>query len=169
MPIVAVHLSPHNFVEPERFWPERWEQQQQQQPSGETVAASSCPASMAAAEQAQHAQQAQQAQQDTDFSASAGSGGGGCPFGFGSGKPTPAGNSAALRQSFIPYALGPKDCIGQGLANAVGKAMLAALCSRFAFKLGRSMRSAEEVHAAEVIRLTLQPGAGVWLLPTPRA
>ena len=68
----------------------------------------------------------------------------------------------------MPFAIGSNDCIGQGLANVVGKAMLAMLCSRFTFAVAPRMGSPEDVHAAEVIRLTLQPGDGVWLLLTPR-
>lgn len=63
---------------------------------------------------------------------------------------------------------GCRDCIGKNMANVMGKAMLAVLCSRFAWDLGPSMRSAQAVHDAEVIRLTLQPGEGVWLHPRPR-
>lgn len=46
--------------------------------------------------------------------------------------------------------------------------MLAMLCSRFAFRVAPRMGTPADVRAAEVNRLTLQSGAGVWLLLEPR-
>jgi cytochrome P450 len=160
--IISLHLSPFNYVDPYRFWPERW--QQGASAEGQVAAAGAAAAAAAAA-----AAGAAGAAQPADAAAAeARGGGGGCPFGFGSGRATPAGNSAAPRQSFMPFAIGNNDCIGQGLANVVGKAMLAMLCSRFQFEVAPRMGSPEDVYAAEVIRLTLQPGEGVWLLLSPR-
>lgn len=59
-------------------------------------------------------------------------------------------------------------CDLQGLANAVGRAMLGMLCSRFEFGVAPRMGTEQDVRDAEVIRLTLQPGDGVWLTVRPR-
>lgn len=50
----------------------------------------------------------------------------------------------------------------------VGKAMIASLVSRFALQVAPRMGSYEQVRAAEVNRLTMQSGAGVWLVLEPR-
>ncbi|GAB4817703.1 hypothetical protein N2152v2_004749 [Parachlorella kessleri] len=161
--IIALHLSPFNYTEPHRFWPERW-QQQPPQPAQQGSSANGKHFANGAFLRASPTAAAFGAREQP-----VAGNGGVCPFGSSSsGHPTPAGNSAAPGRSFMPYAIGSNDCIGQGLANVVGKAMLAMLCSRFAFTIAPRMGSPEDVRAAEVIRLTLQPGDGVWLLLTPR-
>ncbi len=57
----------------------------------------------------------------------------------------------------------------QALANTVGKTMLASLVSRFSMRVAPRMGSYEEVRVAEVNRLTMQSGVGVWLLLEPRS
>ena len=46
--------------------------------------------------------------------------------------------------------------------------MLAMLCARFEFGVAQRMGTAEDVHAAEVNRLTMQSGVGIWLTLSPR-
>lgn len=143
--IIAVHLSPFNFVDPYRFWPERWEQ----------------PAEGSSSAKVAEGGEAKPANEAPDTVA------GRCPMGP-LGHATPAGNSAAPGRSFMAFSYGSRDCLGQALGNMEGKAMLAMLCSRFEFRVAPRMGTPEEVRAAEVNRLTLQPGNGMWLQLTPR-
>lgn len=46
--------------------------------------------------------------------------------------------------------------------------MIAAMVSRFSFSVAPRMGSPQDVRAAEINRLTLQSGKGVWLLLEPR-
>lgn len=168
--IISVHLSPFNYVDPQRFWPERWQQQrkqgqrpeQQQQQAGVTQVAGAAPGAGGSGLRGG----------DVEGSGNPSEGLAGvsvCPFsGRVRGGATPAGNEDSINRSFIPFSVGANDCIGQGLANAVGRAMLGMLCSRFEFGVAPRMGTEQDVRDAEVIRLTLQPGDGVWLTVRPR-
>lgn len=94
MSVVSLHTSEHNFEQPLRFWPERWEQLKQQAQQQEA-------AGLVADTAAVHS-----------GGNGIGGGGSGCPF-AGLGRPTPAGNSAALQRSFMAFSYGPRDCLGQ--------------------------------------------------------
>jgi cytochrome P450 len=69
---------------------------------------------------------------------------------------------------FIPFSVGPRQCVGQSLARLMHDGGLAALYSRFHFRLADSMGGPAGVEATEINRLTLQPGAGMWMHAEPR-
>jgi cytochrome P450 len=134
MPPCAIHATQFNYVDPDRFWPERWDNSDSAPGPGLAHAGEK------------------------------GAAAAGARAGASAGEPTPTGNSLAPARSFMPFSYGPHDCIGQALANAEGRAMLAMLCSRFEFAVAPCMGTPEDVRAAEVNRLTTQAGNGVWLL-----
>lgn len=100
MSVVSLHTSQNNFEQPLRFWPERWEQLRQQAQQQEA-------AGLVADTAAVHSGGNSSSSGSSDRST-----GGGCPF-AGLGRPTPAGNSAALQRSFMAFSYGPRDCLGQ--------------------------------------------------------
>jgi fatty acid synthase len=69
---------------------------------------------------------------------------------------------------FIPFSVGPRQCVGQSLARLMHDGGLASLYQRFTFRLADSMGGAAGVEANEINRLTLQPGAGMWMHAEPR-
>ena len=69
---------------------------------------------------------------------------------------------------FIPFSVGPRQCVGQSLARLMHDGGLASLYQRFSFRLADSMGGAAGVEANEINRLTLQPGAGMWMHAEPR-
>jgi len=69
---------------------------------------------------------------------------------------------------FIPFSVGPRQCVGQSLARLMHDGGLASLYQRFSFRLADSMGGAAGVEANEINRLTLQPGAGMWMHAVPR-
>lgn len=88
------------------------------------------------------------------------------------GEPT-AGSSDAPRR-FMPFSLGARDCVGQGLARTALVAELIVLFGRFRFavdkeKMKGSLVAEEDgglgktVFAREAITLTLQIMGGIWL------
>lgn len=62
---------------------------------------------------------------------------------------------------FIPFAAGPRNCIGQGFALMEAKIILAMLLSKFSFSISDSYRH------APVSVLTIQPKYGVQVYLTP--
>lgn len=113
--IISVHLSPFNYVDPQRFWPERWQQQrkqgqrpeQQQQQAGVTQVAGAAPGAGGSGLRGG----------DVEGSGNPSEGLAGvsvCPFsGRVRGGATPAGNEDSINRSFIPFSVGANDCIGQ--------------------------------------------------------
>jgi cytokinin trans-hydroxylase len=62
---------------------------------------------------------------------------------------------------FIPFASGPRNCVGQGFAIMEAKIILAMLISRFSFTLSENYRH------APVVVLTIKPKYGVQIRLTP--
>lgn len=62
---------------------------------------------------------------------------------------------------FIPFATGPRNCIGQGFALMEAKIILAMFLSKFSFTISDSYRH------APVSVLTIQPKYGVQVYLTP--
>ncbi|KAI8534404.1 hypothetical protein RHMOL_Rhmol10G0086900 [Rhododendron molle] len=62
---------------------------------------------------------------------------------------------------FIPFAAGPRNCVGQGFAIMEAKIILAMLISRFSFVISENYRH------APVIVLTIKPKYGVQIRLTP--
>lgn len=62
---------------------------------------------------------------------------------------------------FIPFAVGPRNCVGQSFALMEAKIILAMLISRFRFTISDSYRH------APVIVLTIKPKYGVQIRLTP--
>ena len=58
---------------------------------------------------------------------------------------------------FIPFSVGPRQCIGQSLARLMHDGGIAALYQRFSFVLAERAGGAEQVESEVVLRLTLQP------------
>ena len=69
---------------------------------------------------------------------------------------------------FIPFSVGPRQCVGQSLARLMHDGGLASLYQRFTFTLADRMGGPAGVEAGEINRLTLQPGDGMWMHPVPR-
>jgi len=69
---------------------------------------------------------------------------------------------------FIPFSVGPRQCVGQSLARLMHDGGIAALYSRFTFTLAPRAGGPEGVAAGEINRLTLQPVAGLWMRAVPR-
>lgn len=69
---------------------------------------------------------------------------------------------------FIPFSVGPRQCIGQSLARLMHDGGIAALYQRFSFKLAERAGGPEQVEREVVLRLTLQPGKGLWMNALPR-
>jgi len=69
---------------------------------------------------------------------------------------------------FIPFSVGPRQCIGQSLARLMHDGGIAALYQRFSFRLAERAGGAEGVESEVVLRLTLQPGKGLWMNAVPR-
>lgn len=101
-----------------------------------------------------------------------------------SGRSSDGGGEAGISTSdaprrFMPFSLGARDCVGQGLARTALIAELIVLFGRFSFavdgeKMGGSLVPKEEgglgetVIAREAITLTLQVMGGIWLEVEPR-
>lgn len=62
---------------------------------------------------------------------------------------------------FIPFAAGPRNCVGQGFAIMEAKIILAMLISRFSFVISENYRH------APVVVLTIKPKYGVQIRLTP--
>ena len=69
---------------------------------------------------------------------------------------------------FIPFSVGPRQCIGQSLARLMHDGGIAALYQRFSFRLAERAGTPEQVESEVVLRLTLQPGKGLWMNAVPR-
>ncbi|KAJ8761182.1 hypothetical protein K2173_001238 [Erythroxylum novogranatense] len=69
--------------------------------------------------------------------------------------------SFALGRHFIPFAAGPRNCIGQNFAMMEAKIILAMLISRFSFTISDSYRH------APVVVMTIKPKYGVQVYMKP--
>ncbi|BDA50154.1 Cytochrome P450 3A13 [Coccomyxa sp. Obi] len=69
---------------------------------------------------------------------------------------------------FLPFSTGPRQCIGQSLARIMHDVTVARLTAHFTFELAPRMGGPAGVDAAEINRLTLQPGGGMWMRVHPR-
>lgn len=65
------------------------------------------------------------------------------------------------RQYFMPFAAGPRNCVGQSFAMMEAKIILAMLISKFSFNISENYRH------APVIVLTLKPKYGVQICLKP--
>ncbi|XXG81502.1 hypothetical protein AAC387_Pa09g2120 [Persea americana] len=72
-----------------------------------------------------------------------------------------AGKSFAPGRHFIPFAAGPRNCVGQSFALMEAKIILSMMLSRFSFTISKSYRH------APVIVLTLRPKHGVQIYLKP--
>ncbi|KAL1536907.1 cytokinin hydroxylase-like [Salvia divinorum] len=72
-----------------------------------------------------------------------------------------ASKSGAWRQHFIPFAAGPRNCVGQGFALMEANIILAMLISKFSFTISPNYRH------APLLVLTMKPKYGVQILLEP--
>lgn len=68
---------------------------------------------------------------------------------------------AGPARNFLPFAAGPRNCVGQSFALMEAKIILAMLISKFSFDISESYRH------APVIVLTIKPKYGVHIRLTP--
>lgn len=109
MSAISLHTSEHNFEQPLSFLPARWTQQKQQEGEAQQEGA---PMSAGLAPEAATVHATEAATAHASGGDGGNSSGSGCPF-AGLGRPTLAGNSAAVQRSFMPFSYGPRDCLGQ--------------------------------------------------------
>lgn len=76
--------------------------------------------------------------------------------------------AAGRVRRFLPFSVGPRQCVGQSLARLMHDGGIAHLYGRFHFDLAPRAGGAEGVAAGEINRLTLQPVAGLWMRAVPR-
>lgn len=72
-------------------------------------------------------------------------------------------NASAVREGFIPFGAGPRQCIGKDFAYVESSLILATLVSRFRFALPQGLRLPEASP-----QVTLRPIGGVPLHVSPR-
>ncbi|KAI3462533.1 hypothetical protein Pfo_019196 [Paulownia fortunei] len=72
-----------------------------------------------------------------------------------------ASKSLVLGRQIIPFAAGPRNCVGQDFALMVAKIILSMFISKFSFTISENYRH------APVIVLTMKPKYGVQILLTP--
>ena len=70
---------------------------------------------------------------------------------------------------YIPFAEGPRNCVGQSLAKVSLVATLASLLPKFKFELDESMGGAAGVRAREQYTLVTGIENGMWMKAVPRA
>lgn len=80
---------------------------------------------------------------------------------------TPAGNRNDPSASWNPFSTGPRNCIGQALALAELRTVLAVLLANFFFQLPEGVQRERFVEEEEVWWVTLQAKHGVHLKVTP--
>lgn len=76
--------------------------------------------------------------------------------------------AAGRVRRFLPFSVGPRQCVGQSLARLMHDGGIAHLYGRFSFQLAPRAGGPEGVAAGEINRLTLQPVAGLWMRAVPR-
>ncbi|KAK9812980.1 hypothetical protein WJX72_006775 [[Myrmecia] bisecta] len=69
--------------------------------------------------------------------------------------------------AFLPFSVGPRNCVGQAMAKMTYTTTLALLYSRFTFKLVQE-GGAAAVEAQQHMSLSLQPSKGIHMLCIPR-
>ena len=80
---------------------------------------------------------------------------------------TPAGNRHNLAASWNPFSTGPRNCIGQALALAELRTVLAVLVANFFFELPEGVERDKFLEEKEVAWVTLQARHGLPLKVTP--
>lgn len=80
---------------------------------------------------------------------------------------TPAGNRRNINGSWNPFSTGPRNCIGQALALAEARTVLAVLLSNFTFELPEGVQREKFIEEEEVWWVTLQAKHGLPLKITP--
>ncbi|CAL8465333.1 g4868 [Coccomyxa elongata] len=76
--------------------------------------------------------------------------------------------AGAAAKRFMPFSLGPRQCLGQSLGRVMHDTAVARIVSAFRLELAPRMGGAAGVDAAAINRLTLQPGEGMWMRCHPR-
>ncbi len=77
--------------------------------------------------------------------------------------------AGAAAKRFMPFSLGPRQCLGQSLGRVMHDTAVAQIVSAFRLELAPRMGGAAGVDAAAINRLTLQPGEGMWMRCHPRS
>ena len=76
---------------------------------------------------------------------------------------TPTGNRRSINGSWNPFSSGPRNCIGQALAMAELRTVLAVFLGNFFFQLPEGVQRDKFVEEEEVAWVTLQAKHGVRL------
>jgi cytochrome P450 len=158
--IHALHNSPHNFTQPDRFWPERWEWQ----PPSASHAKVRRPSSLSQPAQHRpdhkrmphlHLRVARQGEEPpSEIYPDA----------------TPIGHREHPGSgSWMPFMDGPKGCLGQPMAMFTARVALVALLGRFAFGVAPETGGRDAVVAEQEMAVTLQSKDGILLTCTPLA
>ncbi len=85
------------------------------------------------------------------------------------GSAAEAAAAGAAAKRFMPFSVGPRQCLGQSLGRVMHDTAVARIVSSFRLELAPRMGGAAGVDAAAINRLTLQPGEGMWMRCHPRA
>ena len=67
--------------------------------------------------------------------------------------------------AYIPFSLGPRNCVGQNMAYVTLRMILLELLSRLRFEVDPRMGSRQDVRANQVMRLTMKHEGGIHLIP----
>lgn len=73
------------------------------------------------------------------------------------------GEEAVADKRFLPFSLGPRQCLGRSLAHVMHDAAVARIMAGFRLELAPRMGGPAGVEAACINRLTLQSGTGMWM------
>ena len=82
---------------------------------------------------------------------------------------TPKGNRRNLAATLNTFSTGPRNCIGQNLAMAEARTMLAVLLAKLQFQLPEGVQREAFLETEEVNWVTLQPRSGLLLKVSPVA
>lgn len=86
------------------------------------------------------------------------------PFSFKPDRFLP-GSKGSDNPAYLPFSIGPRNCVGQNMAYVTVRVILVELLSRLRFEVDPRMGSREDVLANQVMSLTMKHSGGIHLIP----